>query len=54
MITYLLPTCLMFLSSLTNTIKEYKYFLPIINPLGGIFLFIIRINDPLVKKYILI
>jgi hypothetical protein len=50
MITYLIPCCLMYWSSLFQKENNVYDFLPLINPLGGILLFVIRINDPIVKK----
>ena len=40
----------MYWSSLFQQDNDVYDFLPLINPLGGILLFAIRINDPIVKK----
>ncbi|CAD8069381.1 unnamed protein product [Paramecium sonneborni] len=50
-VTYMFPSCIIFWSELYSG-KDYYYYLPIIYPLGGILLFFIRINDPIVKKYL--
>ncbi|CAD8054861.1 unnamed protein product [Paramecium primaurelia] len=52
LVTYLIPTCLIFLSQSNNQNNNHYYLLPIIYPFGGILLFLIRINDPIVKKYL--
>ncbi|CAK62471.1 unnamed protein product (macronuclear) [Paramecium tetraurelia] len=50
--TYMIPSCLIFWGQLIFNDDTHFYSFPIIYPLGGILLFFIRINDPIVKKYI--
>ncbi|CAD8062135.1 unnamed protein product [Paramecium sonneborni] len=52
LVTYMIPSCLIFWSQLFSVQDYHYYFFPIIYPLGGILLFLIRINDPIVKKYL--
>ncbi|CAK70709.1 unnamed protein product (macronuclear) [Paramecium tetraurelia] len=52
LVSYMIPTCLMFWNQLNTSQSEHYYIFPIIYPLGGILLFLIRINDPIVKKYL--
>ncbi|CAD8051665.1 unnamed protein product [Paramecium primaurelia] len=52
LVTYMIPSCLIFWTQLIPGDENRFYSFPIIYPLGGILLFLIRINDPIVKKYI--